>query len=161
MGWITTTVPAGARHRILERCRASDTCPKIFDDFGGPEIWYSRGSVGIAGTKGIEDLRLPRNVRRYYNASTTHGGGDGGFAVAQPPQPGLMLAENPNPQTETRRALLVALVDWVTKDKQPPPSEFPRVSDGTLVPATANAMHWPKIPGAPTPDSVAERPHGL
>ena len=30
---------------ILERCRASDTCPKIFDDFGGPEIWYSRGSV--------------------------------------------------------------------------------------------------------------------
>ncbi|HKD24982.1 MAG TPA: alpha/beta hydrolase domain-containing protein [Xanthobacteraceae bacterium] len=139
---------------ILERCRASDTCPKIFDDFGGPEIWYSRGSVGIAGTKGIEDLRLPRNVRRYYNASTTHGGGDGGFAVAQPPQPGLMLAENPNPQTETRRALLVALVDWVTKGKQPPPSEYPRVSDGTLVPATANAMHWPKIPGAPTPDNV-------
>ena len=65
-----------------------------------------------------------------------------------------MLAENPNPQTETRRALLVALVDWVTKGKQPPPSEYPRVSDGTLVPATANAMHWPKIPGAPTPDNV-------
>jgi Alpha/beta hydrolase domain len=139
---------------ILERCRASDTCPKIFDDFGGPEIWYSRGSVGIAGTKGTEDLRLPRNVRRYYNASTDHGGGGGGFAVAQPPQAGLMLAENPNPQTETRRALLVALVDWVTKGKQPPPSEYPRVSDGTLVPATAKAMRWPRIPGAPAPDNV-------
>ena len=90
---------------ILERCRASDTCPKIFDDFGGPEIWYGRGGVGIAGTRGKEDIRLPSNVRRYYNASTDHGGGDGGFAVAQPAQPGLVLAENPNPQVETRRAL--------------------------------------------------------
>ena len=139
---------------ILERCQASHTCPKIFDDFGGPEIWYSRGSVGIAGTKGKEDLRLPRNVRRYYHASTTHGGGGGGFAVAQPAIAGQMLARNPNPQTEIRRALFTALTDWVTKGKRPPRSEYPRVSDGTLVPATAKAMHWPKIPGAPTPDNV-------
>ena len=139
---------------ILERCRASDTCPKIFDDFGGPEVWYGRGGVGIAGTRGNEDLRLPPNVRRYYHASTDHGGGDGGFAVAQPAQPGLVLAENPNPQVETRRALIVALTEWVTKGKRPPRSEYPRVSDGTLVPATAKAMHWPKIPGAPTPDNV-------
>jgi Alpha/beta hydrolase domain len=139
---------------ILERCRASHTCPKIFDDFGGPEIWYSRGSVGIAGTKGKEDLRLPRNVRRYYHASTTHGGGGGGFAVAQPAIAGQMLARNPNPQTEIRRALFIALTDWVTEGKRPPRSDYPRVSDGTLVPATATAMHWPKIPGAPTPDNV-------
>jgi Alpha/beta hydrolase domain len=139
---------------ILERCRASDTCPKIFDDFGGPEVWYGRGGVGIAGTQGTEDLRLPPNVRRYYHASTDHGGGDGGFAVEQPAQPGLVLAENPNPQVETRRALIIALTEWVTEGKRPPRSEYPRVSDGTLVPATAQAMHWPKIPGAPTPDNV-------
>jgi hypothetical protein len=139
---------------ILDRCRASDTCPKIFEEFGGAEIWYGRGSVGIAGTRGKEDLRLPRNVRRYYNASTAHGGGGGGFSRTQPALPGLMLAANPNPQLETRRALLVALVDWVAKGERPPRSEYPRVSDGTLVPATAEAMHWPKIPGAPTPDNV-------
>jgi hypothetical protein len=139
---------------ILERCRASDTCPKIFDDFGGAEVWYGRGGVGIAGTRGSEDIPLPGNVRRYYNASTAHGGGPGGFSVAQPALPGLMLARNPNPQTETRRALFVALVDWVTKGKRPPRSEYPRVSDGTLVPATSRALHWPKIPGAPTPDNV-------
>ena len=139
---------------LLQRCRASGTCPKIFDDFGGAEVWYGRGSVGIAGTRGNEDIPLPRNVRRYYNASTAHGGGAGGFAVAQPPLPGLVLAANPNPQVETRRALFVNLIDWVTKGTKPPHSQYPSVKDKTLVPATAKAMHWPKIPGAPTPDNV-------
>jgi hypothetical protein len=139
---------------LLQRCRASHTCPKIFEDFGGAEVWYGRGSIGIAGTRGGEDIRLPRNVRRYYYASTAHGGGPGGFAVAQPALAGLMLARNPNPQLETRRALFVALTEWVTKGRKPPRSEHPRVSDGTLVAATAKAMRWPKIPGAPTPDNV-------
>src|SRR5438034_4025754 len=139
---------------ILERCRASHTCPKIFDDFGGPEIWYSRGSVGIAGTQGNEYLRLPRNVRRYYHASTTHGGGGGGFAVAQPAIAGQMLARNPNPQTEIRRALFIALTDWVTKGTKPPPSQYPNVKDKTLVPSTAKAIGSPKIPNTPTPDNV-------
>src|SRR5438034_4806190 len=139
---------------ILARCRASHTCPKIFDDFGGPEIWYSRGSVGIAGTQGNEYLRLPRNVRRYYHASTTHGGGGGGFAVAQPAIAGQMLARNPNPQTEIRRALFIALTDWVTKGTKPPPSQYPNVKDKTLVPSTAKAIGSPKIPNTPTPDNV-------
>ena len=139
---------------ILDRCRASHTCPKIFEDFGGAEIWYGRGSIGIAGTRGKDDIRVPRNVRRYYYTGTPHGGGAGGFAVAQPPLPGLMLAANPNPQLETRRALFVNLVDWVTKGKKPPRSQYPRVSDGTLVASNAAALRWPNIPGAPTPDNV-------
>jgi alpha/beta hydrolase family protein len=139
---------------ILERCRKTDTCPKIFDDFGGPEIWYSRGSVGIAGTTGKDNLALPGNVRRYYHAGTPHGGGPGGFSVAQPPLAGQKLARNPNPQTETRRALFTALVDWVTRGTEPPKSEYPRVNDGTLVPSNAAALGWPAIPGAPTPDNV-------
>lgn len=139
---------------LLQRCRASHTCPKIFEDFGGAEIWYGRGSIGIAGTRGSEDIRLPGNVRRYYYSSTAHGGGAGGFSRTQPALAGLMLAANPNPQLETRRALLVALVDWVAKGKRPPRSQYPRVSDGTLVPSTAKAMGWPKIPASPTPDNV-------
>jgi hypothetical protein len=139
---------------ILDRCRASHTCPKIFEDFGGAEIWYGRGSVGIAGTRGSDDIRVPRNVRRYYYSSTAHGGGAGGFSVAQPAIPGLMLAANPNPELETRRALFLNLIDWVAKDKKPPRSQYPRVSDGTLVPSNAKALGWPKIPGSPTPDNV-------
>src|SRR5882762_8380710 len=139
---------------LLQRCRASHTCPKIFEDYGGPEMWYGRGGVGTAGTRGNEDLRLPSNVRRYYYTGTSHGGGPGGFAVAQPALPGLMLAANPNPETETRRAHFINLIDWVTKGTKPPPSQYARVSNGTLVPANAKALGWPAIPGAPTPDNV-------
>jgi hypothetical protein len=139
---------------ILDRCTASRTCPKIFEDFGGAEIWYGRGGVGIAGTRGTEDIPVPANVRRYYYASTPHGGGAGGFSRITPPAAGLMLASNPNPQLETRRALFLHLVDWVKNGTPPPPSSYPRVTDGTLVAPTAAAMGWPAIPGAPTPDNV-------
>jgi hypothetical protein len=139
---------------LLHRCAASKTCPKITETYGGPELWYSRGTVGIAGTTGKEDLPLPDNVRRYYHAGTPHGGGPGGFSLGTPSASPDSLANNPNPEREIDRALYVALVDWVVKGTPPPPSAYPRISDGTLVPGTSAAMGWPDIPHAPKPDGV-------
>ena len=139
---------------LLHRCAATKTCPKITETYGGPEIWYSRGSVGIAGTTGTEDLPLPDNVRRYYHPGTPHGGGPGGFSLGAASTAAGVMANNPNPERETDRALYVALVDWVVKNTPPPPSEYPRVGDGTLVPNTSAAMGWPAIPNAPRPDGV-------
>jgi hypothetical protein len=139
---------------MLTRCTATHTCPKIMETYGGPEIWYSRGSVGIAGTRGTEDLPLPANVRRYYHAGTTHGGGGGGYNLGTPGAPGTLNSSNPNPQSYINRALYVAMVDWVTTGREPPPSAYPRVSNRTLVQPTSAAMGWPNIPNAPTPDGV-------
>ncbi len=150
----TDTVRGRPTWGLLHRCRETRTCPKITETYGGPEFWYSRGSVGIAGTKGTEDLPLPDNVRRYYHPGTSHGGGPGGFTLGTASTDRNTLANNPNPQRETDRALYVALVDWVVKGTLPPPSAYPRVSDGTLVPATAAAMGWPAIPNTPSPDGV-------
>jgi hypothetical protein len=146
---------------LLHRCTQTGTCPKIVEVYGGPEYWYSRGTAGIVGTAATQDLPLPANVRRYYCPATTHGGGSGGFSLipagaaggAQTPDPNGLLA-NPNPMQETSRALYVALVDWVTKGIEPPPSAYPRLRDRTLVPAHAAAMGWPRIPGVPSPDGV-------
>jgi hypothetical protein len=66
----------------------------------------------------------------------------------------LVLASNPNPEVDTRRALFLELIDWVTRGRLPPPSRYPTPRDGTLVAPTAAAMGWPHIPGAPTPDNV-------
>ena len=92
------------------------TCPKIMETYGGPEAWYSRGTVGMAGTAGTAESRCPSNVRRYYHAGTTHGGGGGGFNLGTASTNPNSFAGNPNPQPDTNRALHVAMVEWVTKN---------------------------------------------
>jgi len=139
---------------ILHRCTQTNTCPKVTETYGGPEVWYSRGSTGISGTSGRTDIPVPDNVRRYYFAGTTHGGGGGGFALDQPARAGAMLASNPNPNTEFFRAIYVALTDWVTKGIAPPPSVYPTIADGTLVAANDTALGYPKIPRLPTTNGV-------
>jgi len=156
--------PDEARHRttagMLDRCKASNTCPKIMETFGGVEFWDLRMSPDLVGTDAKEDIPLPPNVRRYYFPATTHGGGRGGFNVAAPPAPnGCVLPANPNPETETLRALRAALVDWVTKGIEPPASRYPKLhpanaGEGQLVAATKTAIGFPSIPGAPSPDGV-------
>jgi hypothetical protein len=139
---------------LLRRCRATNTCPMIMEVEGGGDFFTVRGALGISGTTGKDDIPLPANVRRYYMTSTNHTGGTDNFNYDQPPVAACMLPSNPLPWFETERALLVALRDWITKGTAPPPSAYPRVTDGTLVPATAAAIGWPAIPGAPTPDGV-------
>jgi hypothetical protein len=65
-----------------------------------------------------------------------------------------MLPANPNPESDTTRALMVDLVDWVTKSIAPPPSSYPRLDRGDLVAATAAATGFPSIPGVPSPDRL-------
>jgi hypothetical protein len=148
--------PAG----LLNRCLATNTCPKVFETFGSGEFWGLRMSAGLVGTDGAADIPLPADVRRYYSPGTTHGGGRGGFAVVPESPPSSMmgactLPSNPNPSSETGRALLVALDEWITRGKEPPPSRYPRLADGTLVPDTKGAMGFPDIPGVPFTDHFA------
>jgi hypothetical protein len=146
-----------ARHRptagLLDRCRATNTCPKIFETFGALEFWFLRESPDLVGTDAKSDLPLPPNVRRYFFPGTTHGGGRGGFSAAAPRPPnGCVLPANPNPESDTMKALTEALIDWVTKGTEPPPSRYPRL--GELAPATRAAMGFPNIPGTPSPDGL-------
>jgi hypothetical protein len=140
---------------MLDRCSATKTCPKIFETFGGVEFWQLRMSPNLVGTDAQADIPLPPNVRRYFSPGTTHGGGRGGFAI-EPPKPpaNCVLPANPNPEAETLRALMVDLVDWVTKGTEPPPSQYPRIANGQLVKPTRAAMGFPNIPGAPSPDGL-------
>jgi hypothetical protein len=148
-----------ARHRktagLLDRCTATKTCPKIFDTFGALEFWYLRESPDLVGTDAKADIPLPDNVRRYFFPGTTHGGGRGGFsAKAGPPANGCVLPANPNPESDTMRALTAALFDWVMKGVEPPPSRYPRLDRNELGAATKAGMAFPNIPGVPSPDGV-------
>ncbi|MBO0861899.1 MAG: hypothetical protein J2P21_26100 [Chloracidobacterium sp.] len=140
---------------MLDRCRKTKTCPKIIETFGSSEFWGLRMSPNLIGTKADADILLPPNARRYYFPGTTHGGGRGGFnAEIAATQGACKLPYNPNSQSETMRALILALTDWVMKDVEPPPSVYPRLDRGQLARPDHRAMGFPLIPGAPLPDNL-------
>ena len=140
---------------LLDRCTASRTCPKVIEAFGSSEFWGLRMSPGLIGTDAAQDIPLPDNIRRYYYPGTTHGGGRGGFRLdAGALQSGCTLASNPNPQSDTTRALTRALIAWVTDGTLPPPSRYPRLDKGELVPATRDAGAWRDLPGT----TIAQSP---
>jgi hypothetical protein len=155
-GDYTDTIRGQKASSMLDRCRATKSCPKIFDTFGATEFWSLRMSPNLVGTSADKDIPLPLNVRRYYFPGTRHGGGTGGFATDVPAAaPSCELPDNPNPEADTMRALFVALTDWVTKNAPPPASVYPRLDQGQLVSPDFRKMGFPIIPGAPLPDHLA------
>ena len=92
-------------------------------------------------------------------ASTHHGGGN---VLAQPPEvlpsvPGsCQLRANSNPFIHGQRALLVALREWIVDGREPPPSLYPTLAAGTLVPVSE--IHYPYVPAVSfTPAGVFAR----
>jgi len=141
---------------ILDRCRSSQTCPKIIEHFGAAEIWALKLGVEWVGTDAKTDIALPRDVRRYYIPSSAHGGGAGGFSASPPATrlncPGnnygpAVLRANPLPHTQTVNALRHHFRRWVMQGVEPPPSAWPRLATGELVAPTKAAMGFPTIPG--------------
>jgi hypothetical protein len=142
---------------LLDRCLASNTCPKIAETFGSAEIWGLRQSFTLVGTTAKKDIPLPENVRRYYFPGVSHGGGPGGFATLTTPVKAAAtcaLLSNPAPAAPMRTALISRLVAWVTKNSPMPESRYPMLADGTLVANTNAAMGFPAIPGKPMPEGV-------
>ena len=52
---------------LLDRCRVTNTCPKIMETFGSAEIYGLRASPMLVGTDAKKDIPLPDNVRRYFS----------------------------------------------------------------------------------------------
>jgi hypothetical protein len=56
-------------------------------------------------------------------------------------------ARNNAPNLESRRALLVALEEWVVSGKEPPASQYPTLAASQLAAPDAASTGWPNIPG--------------
>jgi hypothetical protein len=157
---------------MLQRCRATDTCPKILQTVTDTEYWQSSMSSDTTDSSGRRDLRvggddddsghlrsarfadddhgrrdrfLPGNVRLYHLASTQHGGYSPVGVV--PPAASAVCQQLPNANSYTYnlRAILIALKDWVVNGAAPPDSRYPLIGADTLV--TASRVKFPIIPG--------------
>ena len=139
------------KHSLLDRCLKDNRCPKIAEILGSTEFWDLHASPDFVGTDAKADIPLPANVRRYYNAGAPHNGGRGGFDLVTPATSACVLISNPNPASDTNKAIFAALVDWVTKGTEPPPSIYPTLASGALVTPAAYDKAFPKIAGVPRP----------
>jgi hypothetical protein len=124
---------------VMKRCMDTSTCPKLFLGLSGTEFWQLQGSPVLTDVYGFTDLTQPENVRIYYYASTQHGGAGGPASI-------VFNAGNVYPtgtvahHNDTFRALFLDLEDWVVNGTAPPPSQVPRIADGTLVPPEAEVF---------------------
>ena len=141
---------------ILARCGITDTCPKMMHFDSANELWAARGSLVTTDPLGQRDAPIPDNVRIYQWASTQHNqSGFTGYETIdelEAKREAAICAYYPNNAIprENRRALVVALQEWMTTGREPPPSAYNRIDDGTLVPPLPRSgVGFPDIPGSP------------
>ncbi|CAM4005707.1 Alpha/beta hydrolase domain-containing protein [Paracidovorax anthurii] len=124
---------SGRQGGVLRRCTASGTCPRLFLGLSGTEFWQLQGSPVLTDALGERDIAQPADARIYYYASTQHGGAGGVESISYAPSRTVYPAGTVVHFNDTFRALFLALEDWVVRGTEPPPSQVPRVADGTLV----------------------------
>lgn len=129
---------------LLRRLRETDASPKIFFTNTGYEYWGRAASL-IHTTVAGEDLDPLPHVRIYHLAGAQH------FVDRFPPEArATRHPANPLQFLWAMRAHLVNLEAWVAHGTEPPPSLYPKVSEGTLV--EAPDLAFPSIPGVEAPE---------
>ena len=135
---------------LFENGRAAKTQPKVMFTNTAVEYWGGGRAAALIHTTadGKRDLTLPPNVRAYFLTGTQHGPAP----FPAPSETAGQQAPNPLEYWWTMRALLVAMTDWVTRGVEPPASQVPRLSDGSLV--TVAKLKFPALPGVANPRTV-------
>lgn len=117
--------------------------PKIFYTNSEYEYWGRSASQIHTTVDGKSDIPLMDNVRIYLMAAGQHG------PAAFPPTKTLgQQLSNPLDYRWGMKALLLAMDRWVADGIEPPPSKYPKIADGTLVPAAG--LKFPKVAGVIT-----------
>lgn len=136
---------------ILRRTAAEDPkfVPKVVHTQGTGEYWNRSGSLVHTDPLGAADAVIPGTVRVYTFGGTQHG------PAADPPGRGVAdNLLNPADYRPFLRALLDALDAWARDGTPPPPSVYPRIDAGTLVPWRQADTGFPAIPGVRYPEVI-------
>lgn len=128
---------------VLEQAKALRRIPKVLISNHEGEYWARSASLVHTDVTGKEDAELHPNVRIYMVNGARHGvPGRGSRRV----QRGSEHAQNQIDARPVGRALLVALDEWVSADREPPASCVPRIDQQQLVTVADHASRFPAIP---------------
>jgi len=133
---------------LLDRAVAEKVVPKTFLSNTSFEYWGRVAPLIHVSADGKQDAPISDNVRIY------HFTGEGHFPGPFPPARGEgdLLGQQPQSPLPIRyfwRAMIANMDAWVRSNTAPPPSSYPKISDGTLVPLADFA--FPAIPGVSLP----------
>ena len=138
----------GDSGELLDRAVAEKVVPKIFFSNTSYEYWGRVAALIHVTADGKQDMPLSDNVRIYHFTGLQH------FSGPFPPAKGTgdLLGQQPQSALPVKyfwRAMIANMDAWVRSNTAPPPSSYPKIADGTLVPLKQYA--FPKIPGVNIP----------
>jgi hypothetical protein len=122
----------GEKGDAFSRARKSGVLPKMMFINSSTDYWTRAASLLHTDVEGKHDIEIDSNVRIYAIAGRAH--------------------------TDNRigiigRALLTALDQWVSFGIEPPETQIPKISNGTLVDLETWRKAFPDIPGVTMPPS--------
>jgi alpha/beta hydrolase family protein len=132
---------------ILVRQRQLGGAPKVFETNTSSEYWRSDCSLIHTDPAGTRDVEPPAEARIYLIAGHQHGPGMAMLNRATP-----IGARGANPfnvvdGSTLERAFLGNLDRWASEGVEPPPSQFPRLADGTAVTRESVLEKFSAFPG--------------
>src|SRR5258708_21535001 len=127
-----TDAETGQTGSLLARAEARGVAPKLFHVLSNSEYFNRVGSLIHTDPAGTRDMEIPDSVRVYFVASAPHYSGSIPPAESKGDDAPGQTPLNPVSRNTIERALLQAMDKWVADGVAPPPSRYPRLSDGTL-----------------------------
>jgi hypothetical protein len=134
----------GLREGLLSRASQAGVVPKIFYTNSSYEYYGRAASLTHTTLDAKADVDPPPTTRIYLLAGTQHSP-----AAFPPGRMGTQNPVNPNDYRWPMRALLGAMQRWVAEGVEPPPSRYPRIGRGELVPLSG--LRFPRLPGVTLP----------
>jgi hypothetical protein len=139
---VATTDPiTGKTDSRYARCTTTQTCPFAMEIFSASEYWVKAASLMTTDPAGKEDLPDSPFTRIYFMSSMQHGTASGTSKGA------CQQLQNPLDSQSVQRALFTAMDKWATAGTLPPPSQTPKLSNGTFVKPDQSSTGFPHIPG--------------
>ncbi len=123
----------GQTDGLLRRQRQLGGVPRIFTTNTASEYWRADCSLIHTDPTGTRDVEPPDEERIYVVAGHQHGSG---VPLRSDTTPIGARGANPFNMVDgstALRAFLINLDRWVSEGVEPPPSEFPRLADGSAV----------------------------
>ncbi len=138
---------------LLDNAVAESVSPKIFFSNTSYEYWGRAAALIHVSADGKHDAPVSENVRIYHFTGLQH------FPGPFPPSKGTgdLLGQEPESALPIKyfwRAMILNMDAWVRNGTPPPPSSYPKIADGNLVPVERYAL--PAIPGLRRPHEANE-----